>query len=164
MKNFLAKCLLALVLVFGVVGAIEGPALACTSCTCNVNPAYPIGPYCLSYSPGLVQNAFWCNNGQTPSAHQVIVYAATSWNQSPYCMVINTAQNTAGGTQVNNLEYYGWDGPSFQIKSIWFGSLAQGWVYTDNNLSGNSTRFNVGTYSSDTTSLSISSFIFYWVN
>lgn len=142
MKNFLAKLILACVLVFGVVTAIEGPVLAaCTNCTCNVNPTYPIGPYCLSYTPGYPPGGYPCSG--TPGAGDVFVYTGT--NFSGLCVGF-PMQN------IGDFEYYGLNGPTYKVGSIKFGSGTGGWLYQSAWYAGGAIHFSNGGSSSNLTS------------
>ncbi len=142
------KLFLGLVMVVGLMVGVSGSASALT---CDGHDQFGT---CNSWAPDLLPGAVACTGTGSPGVNQFTIFVSTNYNTTTYCQTITIG---FGAYTVNDLNAYGWDGPTYSIKSLWNGPNTYVNYYTGQNLSGPWVTWYPTRKAADTSGWSISS-------
>lgn len=118
---------------------------------------------CTWWQPELVPGARWCGANDVPGPYEVMVWTSQFFQTSPwpYCMAVPVTSHKRP-TAIPDFGAYGWNGPTFHIESIRFGTSAMGWTYQGYAYGGQGSFWPVNNWSQVADGYAIESAVWYY--
>jgi hypothetical protein len=134
-----------------VMALVVGVSSKASALTCD---GYDGNGVCNSWAPDLLPGAVACVGTGSPGVNQFTIFVSTNYNTTTYCQTITIG---FGPYIANDLNAFGWDGPTYSIKSLWNGPNVYVSYYTGQNQSGPWVTWFPNRKAADTSGWSISS-------